>query len=64
MEDGHANLLYFHDNSPPPFVTMHTNFEGQENWPVSSLGYTDPFKVQEVEDDEEACIMTAEEALL
>ena len=64
MEDTHANPIYFHDNSPPPFVTMHTYFEGQESRPISSMGYTDPFQVREAEDGEGACVMTTKEEAL
>ena len=62
MEDTHANPLYFHDNSPSPFMTIRGDPVGQESQPISSIGYTDPFHAREVEDGEEcACVMTAEE---
>ena len=66
MEDTHANPLYFHDNSPSPFVIIRGDLVGQENQPISSMGYIDPFHTREVEDVEEgAYVMTAkEEALL
>ena len=38
---------------------------GQESWPISSMGYTDPFHAREAEDGEEgACVMIAEEEAL
>ena len=65
MEDTHANPLYFHDNSPSPFVTICGDPVGQERWPISSMGYTNPFYVREAKDGKEgACMMTAEEEAL
>ena len=65
MEDTHANPLFFHDNSPPPFVTIRGDLVGQESRPLSSMGYTDPFHASEAEDAEEgAYVMTAEEEAL
>ena len=66
MEDTHPNPLYFHDTSPFPFVTIHGDLVGQESWPLSLMGYTDPFHTREAEDAEEgAYVMTTkEEALL
>ena len=65
MEDTHANPLYFHDNSPSPFVTIHGDLVGQESQPISSMGYTDPFHAREAKDAKEgACVMTAEEEAL
>ena len=65
MEDTHTNPLHFHDNSPSPFVSIRGDAVGQESWPISSMGYTNPFHAREVEDDKEgACVMTAEEDVL
>ena len=65
MEDTHANLLYFHDTSPSPFITISGDLVGQESQPLSSIGYTDPFHTREAEDAEEgAYVMTAEEEAL
>ena len=64
MEDTHANPLYFHDNSPTPFVTIWGDPTGQESRPISSMGYNDPFHAREAEDEEGACVMTAEEEAL
>ena len=65
MDDAHANPLYFHDATPSPFMTIRGDSTGQESWPLSSLGYTDPFHTRHAEDEEGACVMTAkEEALL
>ena len=65
MEDTHVNPLYFHDTTPSPFVTIRGDPADQESWPLSSMGYTDPFLTREAEDVEEgACVMTAEEEAL
>ena len=65
MEDTHANLLYFHDASPSPFVIIQGDPVGQESRPLSSMGYTDPFLNREAEDAEEgAYVMTVEEEAL
>ena len=64
MEDTHVNPLYFYDNSPPPFVTIRGEPEGQESRPMSTMGHTDFFKAQEGEDGEEACLITVEEEAL
>ena len=65
MKDTHANSLYFYDNSPSPFMTIYGDLVGQESRPISSMGYTDPFHAWEAKDDEEgACVMTAEEEAL
>ena len=64
MEDTHANPLYFHDATPSPFVTIRGDPTGQESWPLSSMGYTDPFHAWDVEDEEGVCVMTAEEEAL
>ena len=64
MEDTHANPLFFHDN-PSSFVTIWGDPTGQESWPLSSFGYTDPFHARDAEEEDGACVMTAkEEALL
>ena len=63
MEDTHANPLYFHDN-PSPFVTIRGDPTGQESWPISSFGYTDPFHARDAEEEDGACFMTAEEEAL
>ena len=63
MEDTHANPLYFHDNSSP-FVTIRGDPTGQESRPLSSFGYTDPFHAQDTEEEDGACVMTAEEEAL
>ena len=60
MDDTHANALYFHDATPSPFVTIRGDPAGQESQPLSSMGYTDPFHAREAEDEEGACVMTAE----
>ena len=54
MEDTHANLLYFHDATPSPFVTIRGDPTGQESWPLSSMGYTDPFHTREAKDEEDS----------
>ena len=65
MEDTHANPLYFHDNSPSPFMIIRGDPMGQESRPISSMGYTDPFHAWEAKDSEEgACMMTVEEEAL
>ena len=64
MEDTHANPLYFHDATPSPFVTIRGDPTGQESWPLSSLGYTNPFHAQDAEDEDGTCVMTAEEEAL
>ena len=65
MEDTHANPLYFHDTSPSPFITIRGDPVGQESWPLSSMGYIDPFHTREAEDTEEgAYVMTVEEEAL
>ena len=37
---------------------------GQESWPLSSFGYTDPFHARDAEEEDGACVMTAEEEAL
>ena len=64
MEDTHANPLYFHDDSPPPFVIIHADPEGQESQPISIMGHSDFFKAREVEDDEDTKVLTVEEEVL
>ena len=64
MEDTHANPLYFHDVNPSPFVTIRGDPTGQESRPLSSMGYTDPFHARDAEDEDGACVMTAEEEAL
>ena len=65
MEDTHANPLYFHDDTPSPFITIRGDPIGQESQSLSSMGYTDPFHTWEVEDVEEGTyVMTAEEEAL
>ena len=65
MEDTHANRLYFHDNPPSSFVIICGDLVGQESWPISLIGYTDPFHAREAEDGEEGvCVMTTEEEAL
>ena len=65
MEDTHANPLYLHDNSPPLFVTIRGDPEGQESRPISTMGHTDLFKTREAEDSTDTSMLTAkEEALL
>ena len=63
MENTHANPLYFHDN-PSPFVTIRGDPMGQESWPLSSFGYTDLFHARDPEEEDGACVMTAEEEVL
>ena len=63
MEDTHANPLYFHDN-PSPFVTIRGDPTGQESRPLSLFGYTDPFHARDAEEEDGACVMTAEEEAL
>ena len=63
MEDTHANPLYFHDN-PSPFVTIQGDPTGQESQPLSSFGYRDPFHARDTEEEDGACVMTAEEEAL
>ena len=63
MEDTHANPLYFHDN-PSSFVTIRGDPMGQESRPISSFGYTDPFHARDAEEEDGACVMTAEEEAL
>ena len=64
MEDTHANPLYFHDATSSPFVTIQGDPMGQESQPLSSLGYTDPFHARDAEDEDDTCVMTAEEEAL
>ena len=64
MDDTHANLLYFHDATPSPFVTIRGDPTGQESQPLSSMGYTDPFYARDAKDEEGACVMTTEEEAL
>ena len=64
MEETHANPLYFHDNSPPPFVTIRVDPKGQESRSMSTMGHTDFLKVREVEDVEDAEVLTTEEEAL
>ena len=63
MEDAHANPLFFHDN-PASFVTIRGDPTGQESQPLSSFGYTDPFHARDAEEEDGACVMTAEEEAL
>ena len=63
MEDTHANPLYFHDN-PSPFVTIRGDPTGQESRPLSSFDYTDPFHARDAEEEDDECVMTAEEEVL
>ena len=63
MEDTHANLLFFSDN-PPSFVTVRGVLTGQESRPLSSFGYIDPFHARDAEEEDGACVMTAEEEAL
>ena len=63
MEDTHANPLYFHDN-PSPFVTIRGDPMGHESRPLSSFGYTNPFHARDAEEEDGACVMTAEEEAL
>ena len=63
MEDTHANPLFFSDN-PPAFVTIRGDPMGQESRPISSFGYIDPFHTQDVDEEDGACVMTAEEEAL
>ena len=37
---------------------------GQESQPLSSFGYTDPFHARDAEEEDSACVMTAEEEVL
>ena len=64
MEDTHANPLYFHDATPSPFVTIRGDPTGQESRLLSSFGYTDLFHTQDAEEEDGACVMTAEEEAL
>ena len=64
MEDTRANPLYFHDATPSPFVTIRGDPTGQESRPLSSFGYSDPFHVRDADEEDGACIMTAEEEAL
>ena len=63
IEDTHANPFYFHDN-PSPFVTIWGDPTDQESRPLSSFNYTDPFHAWDAEDEDGACVMTAEEEAL
>ena len=63
MEDTYSNPLYFHDN-PVPFVTLRGDPMGQESRPLSSFGYIDPFHAWDAEEEDGACVMTAEEEAL
>ena len=63
MEDTHANPLFFSDN-PPSFVTIRADPMGQESRPISSFGYTDPFHARDADEEDGACVMTAEEEAL
>ena len=63
MEDTHANPLFFSDN-PPSFVTVRGDLTGQESRPLSSFGYSDPFHARDADEEDGACVMTAEEEAL
>ena len=63
MEDTHANPLFFHNN-PSSFVTIRGDTTGQESRPLSSFHYTDLFHARDVEEEDGACVMTAEEEAL
>ena len=63
IEDTHANPLFFHDN-PSSFVIIRGDLTGQESQPLSSFGYSDPFYARDAEEEDGACVMTAEEEAL